>query len=267
MNNRNLNIYFGAGGGGISYCKHTGKLPDFFVDNDKNKWGSELLGIKILSPEDIDDCESVNWLITSGYVKEIFKQLQKLGISEDRISIPPKSLLGSHPFRTEANRREATTLLVNVIRDINKEFKLVAVGGVALGFCRDGDFIHWDFDIDLFAPVQFKSRLFDILQKHQHAPFYENNDSMRAEFVLMSGEKIPLGIDFFDANASTYLDCFEDYSWSWPTEMFTNCEEVNIHGETLYVPSPHTLYLSKVYGKTWNVPNPEFRNTDYADNS
>ena len=60
--------------------------------------------------------------------------------------------------------------------------------------------------------------------------------------------QIPVSIDFFTTDQKTFIDTFEDYSWEWPTEMFTNCHVVNVHGYQLNVPNPPGVYLSHVYG-------------------
>ena len=45
------------------------------------------------------------------------------------------------------------------------KFNIVAVGGCALGFVRDGDFIEWDNDIDLFAPIDSRNELDSFFSK------------------------------------------------------------------------------------------------------
>ena len=62
-----------------------------------------------------------------------------------------------------------------------------------------------DFDIDLFAPIQSKSVLFDLLQSFNHEPVYEL-ESIRATLLLENGVRIPFGIDFFDADLETFID-------------------------------------------------------------
>ena len=46
--------------------------------------------------------------------------------------------------------------------------------------------------------------------------------------------------------------------------MFTKCAEIEVHGKLLNIPNPLDQYLSKVYGDSWPVPNPEFGYSDYA---
>lgn len=264
MGNQDIVVYFGAAGAGQSYCDHTGTVPDFFVDNDPGKWGTELCGKEVKSPQATDWDAVSSVVITSGYIKSITAQLQDdLNVNPAKVVIPAKALLGKHPFSTEANRQEAAAILANVYEACAEHFKLVAVGGTALGFCRDSDFITWDFDIDLFAPVQGKDLLFKTLQDQGAEPFYKNDISLGAFFILSTGERVPVGIDLFDATAEKYVDRYEDYVWEWPISMFTDCEALNIQGQTFYVPAPHNKYLSGVYGDSWKTPNKNFGYSDY----
>ena len=146
---------------------------------------------------------------------------------------------------------------------LSNKWNIVAVGGTALGFCRDNDFIHWDFDIDLFAPIQAKSSLLEILMSFGCDP-KEELMSIKATLLLDNGVKVPLGVDFFDENLDIYIDKYEDYTWQWPITMFTQCSVIEVHGKLLNVPNPPDVYLSKVYGNSWSVPNPEFCYSDYS---
>lgn len=78
-------ILFGASSAGINAKrlleKHNIQIA-FFCDNDKNKWGTVLEGIQIISPEELDAYLSKHTLIqvTSDYSKDIVVQLKQMGI-------------------------------------------------------------------------------------------------------------------------------------------------------------------------------------------
>jgi len=263
---KKLVVYFGAAGSGLAYCQHSGIVPDIFVDNDSTKWGTSFNEVEVMSPEVLATISLQQVTITSGYIKDILPQILSLGIDRNKIHIPPKSLLGFHIFKNETNRIQAASKLYKLISRLNSKWKIVAVGGTALGFIRDNDFIHWDNDIDLFAPIQSKPELLDCLQKLSYRledEFDSFMKSIKSSLILGNGVEIPFSIDFFDAESPTFVDRFEDYTWEWPTRMFTQCAEVKVHGKLMNVPNPPEEYLSKVYGSSWVEPNPEFGYAEY----
>jgi len=256
-------FFFGAAGSAIAYCQHTETKPDFFVDNDANKWGTFVEGIEVMPPKILISIPIEKVVITSGYEKAIFPQLLSLGVEESRIERPAKSLLGFHVFKDEANKIQAAEKIFQIMSELRKKCKVVSVGGTALGFARNKDFIPWDSDIDLFAPIQSKAEVFELLKKLGHRPEYEL-DSIKGTIILSNGVEVPFSIDLLDWSAETFVDIFEDYSWVWPTKMFTECAEIEVHGMMLNIPNPVDTYLSKVYGETWQTPNPKFAYSDYG---
>jgi lipopolysaccharide cholinephosphotransferase len=258
-------VYFGAAGAGLAYCEHTQSSPDLFVDNDEEKWGTFIAGVEINSPTVLSVVPVDKVIITSGYVTDIYAQILTLGVSDDLIVIPPKSLLGMHPFTAKENRIQAASKLHEIMSAVSDTWNVVSVGGTALGLCRSNDFIHWDFDIDLFAPIQSKLVLTDLLKSFGYNPKDEGG-SIKGTMVLDNGVSIPFGIDFFDAGSVTFIDRYEDYTWEWNTVMFTHCDKIEVHGVLLNVPNSFDEYLSKVYGVTWSVPNKDFSYSDYAGN-
>lgn len=257
-------IFFGAAGAGKAYSDHSKSLPDYFVDNDASKWGSKLNGVEIRSPnflkDNNDGIEKV--IITSGYVKAILPQLLELGVPRDIIEIPPKSFLGAHPFVKHKNRIESAKFLSDFMSN-NTSSNIVAVGGTALGFCRDNDFIEWDFDIDLFASLNDRDHLYEFLKERGCEPFKEDN-SIKGDFKLSDEEIVPFSIDFYNADLEEYIDIYEDHIWKWPTSMFTNYSKLEIHGYLINVPNPVEKYLEGIYGNSWKTPNSKFAYDDYG---
>lgn len=85
-------IIFGAGNTGIRayerYCKDCNVLC--FLDNDEEKWGTELRGITILEPTYANiKCYNYDYiLIASVYGKQVIeKQLNEMGIPKDKVRI------------------------------------------------------------------------------------------------------------------------------------------------------------------------------------
>jgi len=260
---KNKIIFFGAAGSGVAYCQHMKTQPDFFVDNDPDKWGTFVNGIEVRQPSILTTTPVEQVVITSGYEKDIFPQILSLGIDEDKIHRPAKSLIGFHVFSNENNKIQAAEKLSQIMSELNDKCKVVSVGGTALGFARNSDFISWDSDIDLFAPIQSKLEVFELIKNLGYAPEYEH-DSIKAIMILDNGTEVPFSVDLFDASSDTFIDVFEDYRWEWPTTMFTECAEIEVHGNKINVPKPVDEYLSKIYGETWLIPNPEFGYSDYG---
>jgi hypothetical protein len=265
-NNFKKTIYFGAAGSGLAYCGHSKTLPDIFVDNDPNKWGSRIKDLEVFPPEHLNSIKIKKVVITSGYVKDILKQLLKLGIKRDLILIPPKSQIEFHLFKDEIVRLEAATELHALMSDFSSECNIVAVGGTALGFVRGRDFLHWDGDIDLFAPIESKPKLITFLQNRGYEPKEELDSIMKSiklDLLLKEGPNVPVSVDFFNSKSNIFIDTFEDYHWEWKTKMFMQCAKVKVHGKLMNVPNPPSEYLSKVYGPSWSEPNPNFNYKDY----
>lgn len=263
--NKKIILFFGAAGAGKAYCKHTNSLPTFFIDNDSAKWETKIIDTEIKSPEyikkNLNNIEKV--VITSGYVKAILPQLLDYGVPREIIEIPPKSFLGEHPFKIITNKIESAKFLHDLMTK-NKNSFVVAVGGTALGFSRDKDFIEWDFDIDLFASLKNKSQLFEFLELINCEPFIEDQ-SIKGDFKLSNGDMVPFAIDFFNPDLEEYTDIYEDHIWKWPTKMFTEYSVVDIHGFLLNVPNPVEKYLEGIYGKSWRTPNSNFNYEDYGN--
>lgn len=86
LSNETLLVCFGAGAVGqntVAVLHQCGIKADYFCDNGQNLWGSEVNGITVISPsqlEELSRTHSVYVLITSSYHKEIKDQLNAMGI-------------------------------------------------------------------------------------------------------------------------------------------------------------------------------------------
>jgi hypothetical protein len=260
-------VYFGAGGCGKAYYKNTKTLPDIFVDNDESKWGTFLHGVEIMNPEVLSQLSLERLVITTSFMKSVYPQILSLGVEEKKIYIPPKSMWSHKIFKELSVRIEAAEKLNKIMTRVSAEYSLVSVGGTALGFCRNNDFIQWDDDIDLFAPIQGKEELMSIF--NQLNIRYEYHFHPKMEYILFfiplaNGIEIDSCVKFFDSTKDSFIDTFEDHSWEWPTKMFTQCAQVEVHGNLMNVPYPQENYLSEVFGSTWAKPNPNFSYLDYG---
>lgn len=254
-------IFFGAQGTGVAYMKHTNTKPDYFVDNDKNKWEKDINGVTIKPPNFLKTISKdiLKIIITSGYVKGISKELKEMGFNNRIIEVPPKSLLGEHPFISLENRIEAAHFLNSLME---KNFNVVALGGTALGFSRDKTFILWDFDIDLLASFKFKNEIIDFLNK-SGCPSRMSGNTIKSRYTLKDKSIVPIAIDLFDPDKKIYIDKYEDHTWEWPTTMFTRPHVLKVHNVNINLPNPYDVYLKGVYGENWKTPNKNFNYYDY----
>ena len=92
--NNEKTVVFGSGMMFDDYMKKYGKkhLPEFIVDNDKNKWGKIHYGIEIKNPSVLKelDLSRTKIIICSFYYKEIERQLIAAGIHKYKIYIQEK---------------------------------------------------------------------------------------------------------------------------------------------------------------------------------
>lgn len=57
----------------------------FWADNNKDKWGTRLVGYEIKSPEEILQCDCCVVIASTKYASEIVQQLQHMGIASEKI--------------------------------------------------------------------------------------------------------------------------------------------------------------------------------------
>lgn len=256
-------FFFGAAGSAKAYIDWTSKKPDFFIDNDPDKWEKELCGIVIKSKEflqkNLNNIEKV--VITCDYLNEIIPQLKKLNIEDQKIEIPPKAFLSAPVFK-DYNVRKLCAEFLSKLTNMPKTEGIVTVGGSALGFCRESDFILWDGDLDLFAPKKYELEIFNYLSNIFTNPMIADG-AIKGQFNYKDKIYIPFGIDLYDSDQDFYIDTYGDHKWKWPVKMFLQNEKVNIHGFSINVPSPSEEYLSGIYGERWKIPNKKFNYYNY----
>lgn len=76
-------IIFGAGSFGVSCYEKLKKdfCIEYFCDNDKNKWGNNIKGIKVISPKELNLFKGHLIIVASTYYLEIIEQLIKMDLS------------------------------------------------------------------------------------------------------------------------------------------------------------------------------------------
>jgi len=258
-------IYFGAGGAGKNYILNTGEYPDFFLDNDVEKWGEDVLGVTVLDPNALTNMDDVKVYMTSWDSSSILKQVRSLGVDESSIIYPPKHFFGCHPFMSDFARTTTAERLYGFMTELGEEGPVVSLFGTALGFVRDGDFIKWDTDVDLVAHTSTRKKILFWL-KERNIFFKKNEAKVEFSFDLGKEVSVPVSVEFYSPENSFFEPEFGP-GWKFPVGMFFGCERKLIHGFELNVPSPAEKYLDIVYGPGWAVPNKEFSNDDYMSSN
>lgn len=91
-------VLFGTGAWGIKMCRwlqKCGITPSCFVDNDPAMWTEEILGIHVISPENIKDVGGTVLIVVRDHSREIFEQLEKMRLAHARI-VRWEDLLGNN---------------------------------------------------------------------------------------------------------------------------------------------------------------------------
>jgi phosphorylcholine metabolism protein LicD/2-polyprenyl-3-methyl-5-hydroxy-6-metoxy-1,4-benzoquinol methylase len=95
-------VLFGAGHMFEDYMQKYGKVypPQFLVDNNPNKWGTDKQGIPILKPEELlkVDRNRLHLIICNIYYRNIEEQLKTMGITDYYIYVQEKEWLTSDPL-------------------------------------------------------------------------------------------------------------------------------------------------------------------------
>jgi len=105
-------VLFGAKKSGkkiLSIFKKLNIQVSAFSDNDKKLWGHDINGLKVLSPSDLKKNSEQMVIITSKYVKQIYKQLRECGCQ----SIVPYYVLDvlyQKEFRDERHKSVITEI-------------------------------------------------------------------------------------------------------------------------------------------------------------
>ena len=89
-------IVFGAGKMFEYYMDHEGRKypPEFVVDNNREKWGTEVRGIPVRPPDAVLEAgDNLRILICSIYYREISRQLRQMGIDDYYIYVQRREWL------------------------------------------------------------------------------------------------------------------------------------------------------------------------------
>jgi hypothetical protein len=277
-------LLFGAGQGSRQYMENNLGTRDFigFLDNDKNKHGTEFEGLPIHNPEHLDDLQFDEIVISTQWAMEVQHQLlNELGVAADKVILPEKNQLKKitpfeHP-KTMCLGRDIVTVISSLA--LSKRVPIVIDFGTLLGLTRDNDIIEWDDDIDFAAPIeaneQVEKLLLEFITKKQFGVIWklekvadsQNNISgLLLKFSDPKGELIEFTSSFsFRQNIdgkSVHMPSLG--MWFAPQEHFAGVNTIDWRGQKVPVPLDHEAYLTFQYGD-WKTAKKDIQLSDYAN--
>lgn len=142
-------LVFGAGKG---YARLKAVLDESraeiaaIIDNNSNKWGSELDGKPVIAPEAVKQMDYDCIIITSQFFDQMASQLRQMGVSPEKIlnffSNDISQFMGhGHADIYDASRLGEQIILVNKMAKLDRSRRLEIV---------DGDYVRFS-SLELFA--------------------------------------------------------------------------------------------------------------------
>lgn len=274
-NNNPHAIVFGAGGGGKKFIKNCKDKYNFiaFSDNDKNKFGTRIDNLPVISPEEITNRTFDVVIVASMWVNEISDQLIELGVDKEKVYVPPKNQLKSGtPFTDKATKDFGRKLIFWVTELLGKHKIDVYVDfGTLLGFVRDGDILDWDDDIDMSVNDFDYKRMAEIMQDNSSGIPGSQIVQWKGSVVYDNdGNKYGLLLDCIP-NDESKIKPFDLYIRSRrrkdglsipmgavgnlliPEKYFDGHDVLNVKELRLKAPKNYQEYLTLVYGD-WETP-------------
>lgn len=282
-------IIFGAGNTGEEFLHSIFKHGEHynvlaFADNDVNKFGKEINGIKIIDPADINQYQYDVIIIGSNdkiSKESIYNQLTlKYKIDKNKVSYTPKGLHKKvfRPFMDNKTYNFASDILKKLINYLNNNNLVYYLEfGTLLGIVRENKILEWDDDIDIsiqsgdfvevnnkldFLFMKLKKDFDDIGIQYDKRIRYSSPDKpiqIDLNFSSILGE-----INEFDINISLlyFVDGYGIQVLNKiPERMYLTNENIEWDGIKVRVPKDYEEYLEITYGD-WKVPK---KSTSYDD--
>ena len=147
----------------------------------------------------------------------------------------------------DSEASKANLLLLQQVFD-EREIPFGIIYGTLLGAVREGAFIPWDEDVDVFLLDEHRSAFFDALHDLRAAGL----DLVRSDGDLYS---LMRGDDYIDVyvfrRCGNRRMCNED---TVAARHLENSDWLSFLGSRFRVPSSPESFLRSVYGKDWRTP-------------
>lgn len=136
--------------------------------------------------------------------------------------------------------------------------------GTLLGAIREGGFIKWDEDVDVFSLEEDRIKMLNALTDFEEYGFKiarYKEESKKGHFFL----SLIRDNDYIDTYF--YHKVFNNRIWndnSVPAKYLDNTETIEFLGEAFEVPLRPKEVLTHIYGKDWNIPNKDGKTVNYS---
>ena len=268
-------LLFGASLGGQNFIKNHINDYNFLaiIDNDEQKHGKLLSNIEIINPSSIHNYSFDKIIVTSMYVDSISKQLEELGVPNEKIEFASKNSMkvDELPFENPEILKKANNLikeLSNSLCDIPHFYTF----GTLLGIARDGRLIPWDDDIDIAIFGSDRQKVQEALLnsiKNFEAIF----DLKLYLRTYSNGKTASITIDCIENGRKLFMVNFDCMTLDGemvkqelndtPAKFFEGYDELAFEGNKINVPKDYKGYLDYTYGE-WHIVK---KNTSFANNT
>jgi len=282
-------VIFGAGDAGCAAYELLRNEYNIvaFADNDASKFNTELLGLKVISANEIRTSGVQKVLIASEYSEQIFKQLTTLKL-EQTIEVLASRYLKAIDFSQTEIREQATSVLLSLCDKLNiTDIRYYVDAGTLLGIVRDGELIPWDDDLDIALHAadteQFESYLpllLDELKNIYDVQYTANSYTTKTgfgavpagairNFKLLPTEPkstmpmIDVFVKYIHGDNMDY--CLASRGIRMPSVHFDSYDEFVFKQQVIKLPHQHEAYLRAHYGD-WQTPKPDWSLSE-LDNS
>ena len=240
------------------YCK-------FFIDNDKKKIGTKILGKKIFNVNKISNTEFDHLIICGRYIETQRKQVVKLGVQKNKILVWGKKKI--NPSKKVLAMRELYTL--KILKYIINEFEKIKISywfdySGLLSLMRKRSLAELS-DVDISINLQNVKSAINLLKKknnlfnfYSKRIFQKNRRIILPRFYVIGKIKEksfePPIIDFVTKKFLKNYNINLIENRRYPLTFFNSHEIKSYKKLNFRIPNGPIKYLKFVYGKDWKEP-------------